>query len=126
VIEASRNPETQEKVLEFWWRRQTLDKKELERAAEILNGVNPDEYFRVGHESSPACPELRELAYDYYFRVLRESLDWGRRANAVVRLEQTGDKSLLPALKALSASEDAEGLEIEIEHAIKYLEREGK
>ncbi|MDP2895653.1 MAG: HEAT repeat domain-containing protein [bacterium] len=126
VIEASRNPETQDEVLEFWWERQTLDKEELERAAEILNGVNPDEYFRVASDSYPASPELRELAYNYYFRVIRESLDRQQRWTAVSRLEETGDKSLIPQLKALAASEDAEGIERGIEDAIKHLEQYGR
>lgn len=124
VIEASRNPETQERVLKFWWGRQTLDKEELERAGEILNGVNPDECFRVGAESYPACPELRELAYNYYFRVIRESLHRQYRWTAVSRLQEIGDKSLIPRLKALAASEDAEGIEQGIGDAIKHLEQE--
>lgn len=124
VIEASRNPETQERVLKFWWGKETLDKEELERAGEILNGVNPDEYFRVATETYPACPELRKLAYDYYLRVIRESLDRQQRWTAVSRLEQTGDKSLIPELKALAASEDAEGIERGIEDAIKHLEQQ--
>jgi len=126
VIEASRNAEAQEKVLTFWWGRQTLDKDELERAAEILNGVNPDEYFRVAYDSNPASPELREQAYGYYFRVIRESLDTQRRWMALSRLVSMDDKSLIPELRALAASEDAEGIEQGIADAIKHLEQHGK
>ena len=126
VIEASRNPEMQEKVLEFWWGRQTLGKEELERAAEILNAMHPDQYYRVAYGSNAASPELREQAYGYYFRVIRESLDTQRRGWALFRLVSMEDKSLIPELRALAASEDAEGIEQHIEDSIKHVEQHGK
>jgi len=126
VMEASRNPESAQDVLKFWWGRETLSNEEVERAAEILTSPNPDEYNEFRPESSPACPELRDAAYRYHFRVIRESLERWRRSNAVQSLERTEDTSLLPELKALAASEDAEGIERELENAINHLERRAK
>lgn len=138
VIAASRSPELQEEVLEFWWGRETLGKEELELGSEILNrvdpedkltvgyGISPDMYSRVPYESNPASPELRQQANRYYLRVIRESLDSQRRWLAIIRLTDSKDKSLIPELKAIGASEDAEGIERGIENAIKHLEQDGK
>jgi hypothetical protein len=126
VMEASKDPESAQDVLKFWWQRETLSREEVERAAEILASLNPDEYYEFRPDSSPACSELRDAAYRYHFRVIRESaLRWGR-SNAVQSLERTQDTSLLPELKALAVSEDAEGIERELQNAIEHLERRAK
>ncbi len=125
VVEASRNPDSAESVLKFWWGRGGLDEDMLQRAAEILRNADPDERFDIS-EWPPECAELRELAYDHYFRVIRESLDQNRRLIAISRLERTEDESLIPELKSLAASEDAEGIERRLEDAIKRLERHGR
>ena len=126
VLEASRNPDAAERVLKFWWGRETLSTEALERAGEILERAGRDWDVRLPDSARAACPELRELAYEHYFRVIRESLYPGRRSSALSKLEQTEDKSLIPELKALAASEDAEGIEWQLEHAIKRLERSGR
>jgi hypothetical protein len=126
VVEASRNPGSAPEVLKFWWQRDTLDKEAVEQAAEMLDGADPNKRLDLPYYSSPASPELREVAYRYYFRVARESLNYHQRSNAVWKLEQTEDRSVIPELKALAASEDAEGIEQQIENAIQRLEKYGK
>jgi len=125
VMELSRDPESEEDVLEFWWRRRALSEEALERSAEILAATDPDKPFDLLHRD-PVSLEMRELACRHYFRVLRESLDTGLRLDALSWLERTRDKSLVPELKAVAASQDAEGIERQLEQAIKRLELYGR
>ncbi len=125
MMKASKNPDLADDVLKFWWGRQSLNEEEVRRAAEILEGTGPDGYVSLP-EYAPTSAELRQLAYSHEFRVIRESVvDW-IRSGALWRLERSGDKSLIPQLRALAASEDAEGLERRIEWAIERLERYGR
>jgi hypothetical protein len=125
VMELSRDPELEGDLLGFWWRRRTLSKEALERSAEILAATDPDKRFDLLHQN-PVSPEMRELACRHYFRVLTESLETGPRLDALAWLARTGDKSLVPELQAIAASEDAEGIGGQLEQAIKRLELYGR
>jgi HEAT repeat protein len=122
MMEASRDEKVAESVLQWHSYQRTVSARLAQRLVETYSDGH-GEYQNLQWIGWRFSDDARPIVSSFCVRLLKESLSPYERRRALDALQRIGDASALPALVAIAASEDAEGIERELAGTIERLQR---
>ncbi len=128
AIEMSRDTSQAERMMGWLGNRETVSGRVAQRLVEMYDeGRKSDRYGEpyypvvwIHHQLSD---DAKPMAIDLCFRILRDSISFDERSQAVQGLGSIGDVSVLPRLEEIARGDDAEGIERELQEAISQLRK---
>jgi len=122
MMEASRDEKLAESVLQWHSYQRTLSARLAQGLVESYDNGHGG-YQNLEWVGWRLSDDARPIVSRFCVRILKQSLSPYERRRALDALERVSDGSALPALEAIAASEDAEGIESDLARTIERLQR---
>jgi hypothetical protein len=128
AIEMSRNPDQERGMLGWLSDRETISGKVAQRLVEMYDEGRKSErygdpYYPIAWTHHRLSDDVKPMAIDLCFRILRDSISFDERSQAVQGLGSIGDVSVLSRLEEIARGDNAEGIEEQIQRTIGELRK---
>ncbi len=124
AIEMSRDPEEQNRMMQWLSRRDNISAKAAQRLVGMYGEGGARDYG-IDWLYRRLSDDAKPIAIEFCLRLLRDSIEPYERSSALRALREMGDASVQAELEVVSRSDDAEGLEKELGEAIEHLRQKG-
>lgn len=122
AIELSKDPEYENDMKRWLTGRRTISAEVAERLIEMYD-AEANMYERLDWTHRNLSEEAKPIASHFCLGLVRDSLDFNERYQALDSLRRIGNIWVLPQLEEIARSDDAEGIEEHLASTIEHLQR---